>query len=123
MTLPAPSEVAPPGRRLCCCRPGQPPWAARADDRFCALCGRELLAVLPLAPVLAAGPPVALAAYLKAAAPAGDTPYRELTGRLALQLVGAGAALPRVQARPLAEPAPRLRSARLAGFATLRLDL
>src|SRR4051812_17548623 len=105
------------GRRLCNCRSGQLPWVARPDDRFCAQCGRELLAVLPLAPLLATGPPPVLAAYL--------TPdsSRELTGRLTLQLVGAGDTLPRVRMRPLVEPAPQVRSARLLGFATLQLEL
>ena len=37
--------------------------------------------------------------------------------------MGAGETLPRVRLRPVTEPAPRLRSARLVGYATLQLEL
>jgi hypothetical protein len=79
--------------------------------------------VLPLAPLLAAGPPPVLAAYLGSAAADPAALPCILTGRLTLQLVGVGAALPRVRLQALAGPALRLRAARLAGFATLQLEL
>ncbi len=110
-------------RRFCCCRPAGPPWPTRPDDRFCGQCGRELLAVLPFAPVLTAGPSPVLAAYLQPAARSPLAGQRFLTGRLMLHLVGIGDALPRVRVRPVVEPAPRLRSARLSGHATLQLLL
>ena len=53
-----------PSARYCFCSPGGPPWGARLADRYCGLCGRELLAVIPRAPLLTAGPPATVAAYL-----------------------------------------------------------
>ncbi|MCI0458473.1 MAG: hypothetical protein L0Z62_16030 [Gemmataceae bacterium] len=52
--------------RYCFCEGGYDPWLARLSDRFCGLCGRELLAVIPRAPLLESGPPPVLIAYLQA---------------------------------------------------------
>jgi hypothetical protein len=82
--------------RYCFCSAGQPPWPAHPADRYCGLCGRELLAVLPRAPVLTAGEPV-VAAYLR--------PYGTLwAGRLRLDLSGLPLQEPEVRWVSLTSP-------------------
>jgi hypothetical protein len=86
--------------RYCFCSAGQPPWPARPADRYCGLCGRELLAVRPRAPLLAAGPPATVVAYLRPEA-------RAWVGALRLDLCGLTAGKPEVHCAPLTRPAPR----------------
>jgi hypothetical protein len=101
--------------RYCFCSAGQPPWAARPADRYCALCGRELLAVIPRAPLLAAGEPPIVAAYLR--------PYGTLwAGRVRLDLAGLLVRKPEVRWRPLSTPPLHL-IGRLASATELELSL
>ncbi len=100
-----------PAPRYCFCRADQPPWPARPDDRYCGLCGRELLAALPRAPLLTPGPPSLLAAYLRLAAP----PAPAWTGRLSFQLVGLDGAAPEVRWQPLTTPPLQVTASWLSG--------
>lgn len=82
--------------RYCHCSAGQPPWPVRPADRYCGLCGRELLALLPRAPVLVTGEPV-VAAYLR--------PYGTLwAGRLRLEFAGLPPQRPEVRWVALSAP-------------------
>jgi hypothetical protein len=110
-----------PFPRYCFCQPGQAPWPACIDDRYCGLCGQELLGVVPRGPVLAPGPPIVLAVYLRPAA--SFMPGNPLwTGRLALQLVGLIEEMPRTDWLAADEPALCFVECRLATATTLELS-
>jgi hypothetical protein len=90
-----------PSPRYCFCSPGGPPWGAYPGDRYCGLCGRELLAVIPRAPLLTAGPPVTVAAYLH---PDGA----RWVGTVALELLGLLEAPATIRWAPDGAPAVRV---------------
>jgi hypothetical protein len=82
-------------RNLTCpCAGSLAAWQRSPGDRFCGLCGRRFVAVLPLQPLLDAGPPATVAAYLRPHDGGG------LRGRAHFLIVGAGGAAPEVAWAP-----------------------
>ncbi|MCC6421344.1 MAG: hypothetical protein IT429_24155 [Gemmataceae bacterium] len=102
--------------RYCFCAPDQPPWPARPDDRYCALCGRELLAVVPHTPLLGAGSPPLVVAYLHAS-------ESFCAGTFTLDLTGLVGAAPGVHWEPLPGPTLDLLDHRLVSPTALELSL